>query len=35
MNFNNYDIAEMFGTSLPIVKDVVNTLHIRVIVQAA
>jgi type I restriction enzyme R subunit len=33
--FNNYDIVEMFGTNLTIVKDIVNTLHTSVIAQAA
>lgn len=33
--FNNYDLSEMFGTSLPTVISIVNTLHSSVIAQAA
>ena len=33
--FNNYDLSEMFGTSLPMVISIVNTLHSSVIAQAA
>ncbi len=33
--FNNYDLSELFGTSLPAVIGIVNTLHNSVVVQAA
>ena len=33
--FNNYNITEMFGESLPAVKEIVNVLHLSVVAKAA